>query len=110
MTTGSAWNTDNPNKPWASFDADAVRDIPFEWDLWLADIGSVYLSHTITTDPELECVNPTSGELTGVIKARIQAAPGQVLTIGTKYKVRCHIIAANGEEDDQTLYLKIAEK
>lgn len=107
MTTGQAWNLDNPLKPWAYFDTDAIRDIPFEWDLWLADIGSTYARHEITVAAGLECTNPTTGESGGVIKARIKKATGGILTAGTKYAVTCHIVAANGEEEDMTLYLKI---
>lgn len=106
MTTGQAWNLDNPLKPWAYFDADAIRDIPFEWDLWLADIGSTHASHTITVAAGgLECVS--SSQSGGVIKARIKKATGGILTLGQKYAVTCHIVAANGEEEDMTLYFKI---
>lgn len=109
MTTGQAWNLENQLKPWAYFDADAIRDIPFEWDLWLADIGSTYASHTITVAAGgLECAS--SSQSGGTIKARIKKAVGGILTAGTKYAVTCHIVAANGEEEDQTLYLKIISR
>lgn len=108
MATGLAWNVDNPLKPIALFDKDAVRDIPFEWDLWLADIGSSYASHTITTSLGLMCSQ--SSQINGVIKARIKADPMQVLVNKSLYAVTCHIVATNGEEDDQTVWLKIVEK
>ena len=108
MTTGSAWNTSNPLKPWAYFDADSIRDIPFEWDLWLADIGSTYVSHTITVAEGLECT--TSSQSAGIIKARIKKAAAGVLVSNQKYAITCHIIAANGEEEDQTVFLKIIDK
>ena len=108
MPTGAAWDLSNPLKPFALFDPDAVRDIPFEWDLWLADISSSYASHTITTDPLLQVM--ATSQVAGVIKARIKKAASGVLVPGVKYFVRCHIVAANGEEDDQTLYLKAYQK
>lgn len=108
MTTGAAWNVSNPLKPWALFDPDATRDIPFEWDLWLADIGSTYGSHTIIVDPNLQCV--TSTQAAGIIKVRIKKAVAGTLAAGTKYSVTCRITAANGEVDDQTLWLKIVDK
>lgn len=108
MTTGAAWNLDNPLKPWAYFDPDATRDIPFEWDLWLADIESTYASHTITVATGLQVV--TSTQSAGVVKVRIKKAVAGTLVVGQKYAVTCHIVASNGEEEDQTLYLKIIEK
>ena len=111
MTTGAAWNVSNPLKPWAYFDADAVREIPFDWIDWLADIGASYASHVITTHVDLECTNPTSGHVAGVIGAFINKAPaGADLVIGTKYWVTCHIVASDTQEDDQTLWLKIVAR
>jgi hypothetical protein len=108
MATGSAWNVDNPLKPWALFDADAVRDIPFEWDLWLADIGSTHSNHSATAQAGLEVV--TTSEADGVILVRVRKDPEADLIAGQKYWVTCHMEAADGQEDDQTVYLKIAEK
>lgn len=108
MTTGAAWNLTNPHKPWARFDTNAIREIPFDWADWLADIGSTYASHTIICATGLECT--TSVQASGVIKATIQKDAAETLTVGTKYGVTCRIVAANGEQDDQTLYLKIVEK
>lgn len=108
MTTGAAWNLDNPLKPWARFDKDAIREIPFDWTAWLADIGSSYASHSIICATGLEC--SASAQASGVITATIKKATAGTLTVGTKYGVTCRIVAANGEQDDQTLYLKIVEK
>lgn len=108
MTTGAAWNVDNPLKPWARFDPNAIREIPFDWAAWLTDIGSTYASHTIICATGLECT--TSVQAAGVITATVKKDAAQSLTVGTKYGVTCRIVAANGEQDDQTLYLKITEK
>lgn len=108
MATGSAWNVDNPLKPWALFDPDAVRDIPFEWDLWLADIGSTYSNHSATAQAGLEVVS--SLEANGIISVRVRKDPAVELIAGQKYSLTCHIEASDGQEDEQTVYLKITEK
>ena len=104
MATGAAWNVSNPLKPVALFDKDAVRDIPVSWVAWLADVESTYSSDTYSCSPELEIVSST--QAAGVIKLRVQVLTGQTLVVGTKYFVTSSIVAANGEKDDQTLYLK----
>jgi hypothetical protein len=108
MPTGAAWNVDDPFKPWARFDKDAIREIPFDWTEWLTDIGSTYASHTIICQTGLECVE--SVQASGVITATIQKDAAQSLGVGKKYTVTCRIVAANGERDDQTLRLQIVEK
>lgn len=109
MPTGAAWNVSNPLKPWAWFDKDSVRDIPFEWDLWLEDVGASYASHSISCQDGLVCTQ--SSQSAGVIKARIKKNPsGPDLVDGDKYWVTCHIIASDGQEEDQTVYLRITVK
>lgn len=108
MTTGLAWNLSNPLKPIALFDKDAVRDIPVNWADWLADIESTYASDTFSSSPELEIVSST--QLAGIIKLRVQVLAGETLVTGAKYWVTSHIVAADGQEDDQTLYLKATVK
>lgn len=108
MATGAAWNLDNPLKPWAYFDPNAIRDIPFDWSAWLADIGDTYASHTFVVDAGLTLV--TSGQSGGIITARIQASGSPALTVGSKYAVTCRITTTGGQKEDQTLYLKVFEK
>lgn len=108
MTTGAAWNVADPLKPWAYFDPDAIRDIAFEWDVWLAAIDADYASHEITVESGLEVVD--EDEADGVITVRIKKADAATLTAGRLYTVHCHIVASDGQEDDQTLYLRIIEK
>lgn len=116
MATGAAWiiEQEPPEevvKPWAWFDKDAIVDIPFDWVAWLADKESTYGSHSVTTHADLECTNPTTGESSGVIKSRIQKkAAGADLVVNTKYWVTCHIVADDGQEEDQTLWLKTGSK
>lgn len=108
MTTGTAWNVTNPLKPWAYFDPDAVRDIAFEWDVWLTSIGSTYASHAITAATGIEVVS--SDEDAGIITVRVRKLAGETLVVGDRYAVKCSIVAADGQKDDQTLYLEIIEK
>jgi hypothetical protein len=49
-------------------------------------------------------------QASGVITATIQKASAATLEVGKKYTVTCRIVAANGEQDDQTLRLQIVEK
>lgn len=108
MPTGAAWNLDDPTKPEARFDKDAIREIPFDWSAWLADIGSTHSGHTITCQEGLECTG--SVHASGVITATIQKDPAKPLTLNKLYSVQCRIVAVNGEQDDQTLWLRIVEK
>lgn len=116
MATGDAWiiEQEPPEelvKPWAWFDKDDILDIPFDWTLWLDDKETTYASHSVTTHADLECTNPTTGEAAGVIKSRIKkAAAGADLVANTKYWITCHIVAADGQESDQTLFLKTGSK
>ena len=108
MPTGAAWDLTDPYKPVARFDKNAIREIPFDWTEWLTDIGSTHASHTIICDTGLECT--TSMEASGFVTATIQKDPAETLAVGTKYGVTCRIVAANGEQDDMTLWLKIVER
>lgn len=112
MATGNAWTIDEEApavlKPWANFDTDATLDIPFDWAEWLTDKGTTYSSHTITTHASLQC--PSSSQASGVIKARIKKAAAATLANNTKYWVTCHIVTADGQEDEQTVYLKAVNK
>lgn len=108
MPTGAAWNVENPFAPWARFDRDAIREIPFDWTAWLTDIGSTYASHSIICQTGLECT--TSTQASGVITATIKKASASTLTLNSKYSVTCRIVAANGEQDDQTVWLKAVDR
>lgn len=116
MATGAAWNdataaTDEVVKPWAFFDKDDIVDIPFELGDWLDDKDTTYASHTVTTHADLECTNPTTGYDAGtrIVKSRIRKNPaGSALVNGTKYWVTFHLVGADGQEKDRTVYLKAA--
>lgn len=106
--TGNAWLTDNAGRSYCLFDKDSKLDFPFDWADWLEEEGSTYGSHTITCEAPLECT--ASAQLAGVIVARIKVQDGESVVNGKKYYVLCHIIAANTEEEDQTVYLKVKPK
>lgn len=108
MTTGSFWNVDNPLKPWGRMDPQSKIDIPFDWQDWIADTDTQLKSWTITCESPLECVQSQETE-DGLITARIRVADGGEVTIKQKYTVTCHIIASDGQEDDQTVYLKMVQ-
>lgn len=108
MTTGLAWNVDNPLKPTALFDPNAIRDIPCSWVDWLADIGDTYASHVVIVPAQLECVS--SSQLAGVITARIKKAAAGGAVVGKTYGVTFRVTSTGGQVEDQTLYLKITEK
>jgi hypothetical protein len=108
MTTGSFWNVDNPLKPWGYHDDESIIIYPFDWTAWLADSGTSYTSHTAVADDPLEVSASTyaNGVVSVTVKTKTLGHP----VIGQKYAVTCHIVCANGEEEDQTVYLKIREK
>ena len=108
MPTGDFWDQTNPAKPFGLFDPDAVIDIPFDWTAYLTGIGSTYSSHVASAQEGLDVVS--SSESDGVVTVRVRKDPAGSLSTGQKYWVRCHIVAADGQEEDQTLWLKITEK
>ena len=106
--TGAFWDVTDPLKPFGLFDPNGVYDIPFDWAEWLAGLVDTYASHVITCDPALECT--TSAEDEGVVVARFSATGTPALVANQKYFIRCHIVTTGGQEEEQTLYLKVREK
>lgn len=98
----------DPLKPFGPFDPEGVYDIPFDWASWLTGLSDTYASHVITCDPALTCVS--SAHSAGVVTARFEASGSPALVAGRKYFIRCHIVTTSGQEEDQTLYLKVRDK
>ncbi|KQV85436.1 hypothetical protein [Rhizobacter sp. Root1221] len=107
-TTGSAWDLSNKFKPVARFDLDAVRDIPFDWTSWLADIESAYASHAVIAADGLEVVQTSVAA--GVVIARVRVAPDATIKLNSQLRVTCRITAADGQVEDQSVFLKMVEK
>ena len=108
MATGSFWNVSNPLKPWGYHDDESIIIYPFDWTAWLDDSGTSYAGHTVVVDDPFEIASSTYSN--GVISVKVKTKAGEAAVIGTKYALTCHIVAANGEEEDQTVYLKVREK
>lgn len=112
MTTGAAWNVIDPMKPWALFDTNARRIIPFELEDWLTEMGTTYASHEIIANSPLEC--PESSYLDDVVAITIQLIDGLVLgtdyKLNTKYPFTVRLTGADGQIDDRTLWLKLVDR
>lgn len=110
MATGSAWNVDDPLKPWAYFDTNARRVIPLELDGWLAEMGTTYGSHVIIADSPLECLSsPYSADVLALtMRLRTGLVEDTDYVVGTKYPFTVRLTGADGQIDDRTLWLKLA--
>lgn len=110
MATGAAWNVDNPLKPWALFDTNAKRVIPFELADWLAEMGTTYASHEIIADSPLECLgSPYSADVLALtMQLRAGLTAGTDYAVGRKYPFTVRLTGADGQVDDRTLWLKLA--
>lgn len=108
MATGAYWNLTDPLKPWGYHDRDSIIIYPFDWNEWLADSGTSYASHTASVEDPLEVA--ATAQSAGIITVKVKTKAGGSPTVGQKYALKVHIVCANGEEEDQTVYLKIREK
>ncbi len=110
MTTGAAWNTDNPEKPWALWDPDANITIPIGLADWLASLGVSYGSHEVIADAPLQCVDPGTYQ-SGTVGVRMALANGAIFQEGAKYPITIRVVGTDGEtQDDRTLWLKIKSR
>jgi len=108
MTTGAAWNLDDPTKPFAQFDPNAIRDIPIEIADWLSSMGTTYASHEVIAQAPLQCLS--SSHSAGVVLVRISLVASPVYTPGAKYPVTLRVVGADGQQDDRTLLLKVKDR
>ena len=107
LVTGAAWTYDKARRRWwAEFDRNAIRDIPVGWADFFADLGSAYASHTVTAAAPLVCAG--SVEAAGVIKLRMSEDGSGVLNRFYPFSVRA--VTADGQRDDQTLWLRLVER
>lgn len=108
--TGSAWNTDNPEKPWALFDSSQGTEIvlPFDITDWLAELSATYGSHEIIAATPLNAIS--SQHVAGVISVRMGIAVGAVFSSGVKYPFTIRLTCADTQRDDRTLWLKLKDR
>lgn len=110
MPTGANWNIDNPAKPWADFDTDAQRVIPFEVEDWLAEMGTTYAGHEVIVPAPLELVDDPYDAGSQTIAITIKVADGATFTKGRKYPFTVRLNGADGQVDDRTLWLKLLDR
>lgn len=110
MTTGAAWNTDDPKKPWADWDPDANIKIPVYLDDWLTELGTTYGSHTIIAPAPLEC-DDAGTYAAGIIPVRMSLVASPTYVPGRKYPFTIRIVGADAlTTDDRTLWLKVKDR
>jgi len=110
MTTGPAWDLADPNKPFALFDPNAIRIIPFDPTALLASMGTDYASHLVTAATPLECLNPGAPTPEGILPIRMGVKSGATFTQGKKYPFTIRIVGADGQQDERTLWLKLKDR
>lgn len=110
MPTGEFWDVTNPLKPVGGpFDPNAILDFPITITDWLVALGSSYASHTVTAATPLEILSQGS-HISGVIKPRVGLLTGAAFSEGAKYPFQLRLVTADGQQDDQTFWLKIKTK
>lgn len=108
FVTGGEWRYDDGKRIWvADFDPDAIRDIPVSWVDFFADLGSPYLSHTVIYDAPLVLLGSTA-TTDGLIKLRM--ATDGTGTLKSIYPFTVRGVAADGQRDDQTLWLRLVAR
>lgn len=110
MATGIAWNVEDPLKPWALFDTDARRVIPFELADWLAELGTTYADHEVIAQAPLELISDPHDADTQTIAITLRVATGAEFTKGEKYPFTVRLTGADGQIDDRTLWLKLVDR
>lgn len=116
MTTGAYWDLSDPRKPLGELDVHAKLDIPWDWSTWLAEVGTTLATpdpaghdFTLVQAPLMIIQSAQTDNDTKVV-ARVAVDPGlyvEATHLNKKFAVTCHIVAADGQEDDRTLWFKI---
>lgn len=84
-------------------DPDAERNYTINWSLVLDDADTTLASATWDV-PDGLTEESTSNTSTAAI---IRLSGGDV---GTTYRVTCHAVFADGQEDDRSIYLVVEER
>lgn len=114
--TGDYWDLTNPAKPLGELDPQDKLDIPMDWTDWLLEIGATLASSPVgfTCFPQVPlqvlATSQVDSDRKGVFRVAVDPLtydPGTHLK--KVFEVRCHIVASDGQEKDQTLYFKIVK-
>lgn len=104
MTTSYVINEDS-GKAVILKDPDAILDYPFDWTLWLAQVGDTISTATYILSGGLTLV---SQNLDGANKIATPIVSGGVA--GATESITCRIVTAAARKDDRTIYLKIKDR
>jgi hypothetical protein len=85
-------------------DPDARLDYPFDWSDWLPEGDSIE-SATVTAEAGVTVDGTPT--IVGGTKVVPYILGG---TVGQTYDVTCHIVTADGREDDRSITLVVKEK
>jgi hypothetical protein len=110
MPTGDFWDVTDPLKPTGGpFDPDAKIDFPITVTDWLTALGSAYASHTFIVAAPLEVIDAGTHNA-GVITPRLGLISGAPFKEGTKYAFTLRIVTVDGQQDDQSFFLRVKSK
>jgi hypothetical protein len=84
-------------------DPDAVLDYPFDWSAWLEE-GDTITDTTVTAEAGVTVVGTPVVD-GGKVVPYISGG-----TVGESYDVTCHIVTADGREDDRSITLVVKER
>jgi hypothetical protein len=94
-------------------DPDAILYYKFDWKAltngsgnsdWLAS-GETIASYTITEDSGIVVESSVRADTNTSVVVRLSGG-----TVPTIYKIVCHIVTSDGNEDDRTMYIKMVER
>ncbi len=83
-------------------DPDAVLDYQWDWTAWLPDDDTI-ASATVTADTGLTVDSSTDTATT--VTAWLSGG-----TAGQSYGVTCHVVTADGREDDRTITILVRQQ
>lgn len=109
MSTGDAWDvTTDPKRPVADFDPSGNRFIPLEFEDWLTKLGTTYGSHEVLLADPLELITKGT-HADGVARMRVKLKTGAAYVLNQQYPMTVRLVGADGQVDDETLWLRIVE-
>lgn len=85
-------------------DPDAVLDYSVDWSAWLA--GDTIASAAWTSTAGVTILDDPAPTVEGSV-AKVWLSGG---TTGQRESVTCHVVTAEGREDDRTFWLSVAQR